>query len=242
MPVARMRRRRQVRLLIVTGTGTGVGKTIATAALAATLMAQGRRVAVVKPCQTGVNGDEPSDIRTVTALSGCTAVHELVRLDDPLAPDSAARLRGLTIPTVDRLVEQVADCADGQEVTLVEGAGGIAVRLDTTGGTILTLAAGLRAAGHDVGVLVVTGLALGTLNHTELTVGAVRAAAFEPVGLVLGDVPGEPGLAERCNLDDLPRVTGLPVLASLPHGVGDWPTEVFRAAAPGWVTRPDLLT
>ncbi len=230
-----------MRLLIVTGTGTGVGKTIATAALASTLMAHGRRVAVVKPYQTGVSGNEPSDVRTVTALSGCTAVHELVRLDDPLAPDSAARLRDIEIPTVERLVDEIATRADGQDVTLVEGAGGVAVRLDTAGGTIITLAAGLRDAGHDVGVLVVTSLSLGTLNHTELTVGAVRSAGFEPIGLILGDVPAEPGLAERRNLEDLPRVTALPVLASIPHGVGGWPAAAFRETAPGWVILPELL-
>ena len=230
-----------MRLLIVTGTGTGVGKTIVTAALAATLMARGKRVAVVKPCQTGVSGAEPSDVRTVTALSGCESVHEIVRLDDPLAPDSAARLRGLSIPAVDQLVDEVAARSEGHDVALVEGAGGVAVRLDTAGGTVITLALGLRAAGHDVGVLVVTGLSLGTLNHTELTVAALRAAGLEPIGLVLGDVPPDPGLAEVCNLEDLPRVTGLAIVASMPHGVGSWPATAFRAAAPDWVSRPDLL-
>ncbi len=230
-----------MRLRFVTGTGTGVGKTIVTAALATTLTVQGHRVAVVKPCQTGVSGDEPSDARTVAALSGCESVHEIVRLDDPLAPDSAARLRGLSIPTVDQLVSEVAARAEGHDLTLVEGAGGVAVRLDTSGGTILTLAAGLRSAGHDVDVVVVTALSLGTLNYTELTVSALRSAGFEPLGLVLGDVPDEPGLAERCNLDDLPRVTGLAIIASIPHGVGSWSGAAFRAAAPDWVSRPDLL-
>ncbi len=168
-------------------------------------------------------------------------MHEIVRLDDPLAPDSAARLRGLSIPAVDQLVDEVAACSEGHDVALVEGAGGVAVRLDTAGGTVITLAAGLRAAGHDVGVIVVTALTLGTLNHTELTVAALRAAAFEPLGLVLGDVPPEPGLAEVRNLEDLPRVTGLAIVASIPHGVGSWPAAAFREAAPDWVSRPDLL-
>ena len=63
----------------------------------------GRGSSVVKPYQTGVTGDEPSDVATVTALSGCTDVHELVRLDDALAPESAARLRGVDIPSVEEL-------------------------------------------------------------------------------------------------------------------------------------------
>ena len=63
----------------VTGTDTGVGKTVATAALACKLTAEGTRVVVVKPAQTGVEGDEPGDAQEVTRLSGVPAV-EGVRL------------------------------------------------------------------------------------------------------------------------------------------------------------------
>ena len=162
------------RFVVVTGTGTGVGKTVTTAALACTAEAGGSRVSVVKPYQTGVTGDEPSDVATVTALSGCTDVHELVRLDDALAPESAARLRGVDIPSVEDVVNDVIARGVDRDLTLVEGAGGVAVRLDPAGGTIATLAAALRDAGHEVEVLVVTSLGLGTLNHTELTVDALR--------------------------------------------------------------------
>ena len=47
---------------------------------------------------------------------------------------------------------------------------------------------------------------LGTLNHTELTVDALRARGLAVRGLVIGAWPAEPGLAERCNLEDLPRI------------------------------------
>ena len=57
-------------------------------------------------------------------------------------------------------------------------------------------------------MVVVVAAGLGTLNHTELTVGALRARGIEPAGLVVGSWPADPGLAERCNLEDLPRVTG----------------------------------
>ena len=77
-------------ILVVTGTGTGVGKTVATAALAA--RASGS-VIVVKPVQTGVLPGEVGDVDDVRRLAGCE-VTELVRLPDPLAPDTAARLAG----------------------------------------------------------------------------------------------------------------------------------------------------
>ncbi len=62
---------------------------------------------------------------------------------------------------------------------VVEGAGGLLVRLDTDGGTLLDLAADL-ASQPDVEVVVVVAAGLGTLNHTELTVGALRARGLEP--------------------------------------------------------------
>jgi dethiobiotin synthetase len=202
------------RYVVVTGTDTGVGKTVATAALATSYVTHGLDVAVVKPVQTGLLPGEPgSDMDEVTVLSGVREVHELVRLEDPLAPDSAARLRDVDIPTVGELAERVTK-VDG-EVVLVEGAGGLLVRLDREGGTIADLALALRESGADVDVYVVTSASLGTLNHTELTVEALRHRGLEPTGLIIGRWPREPGLAQRCNREDLPRVTGVPLTTAL---------------------------
>src|SRR6476646_10396816 len=84
------------KVVIVTGTSTGVGKTLVTAALAVMLRRRGAEVAVVKPLQTGVAGDEDGDLQVVQHLLGedpGVTFHEFVRLDAPLAPDTAARLQ-----------------------------------------------------------------------------------------------------------------------------------------------------
>ena len=78
------------------------------------------------------------------------------------------------------------------DTVVVEGAGGLLVRLDTDGGTLLDLAAEL-----DAEVVVVATAGLGTLNHTELTVAALRARGMEPAGIVIGAWPVTPGLAEN---------------------------------------------
>ena len=88
----------------------------------------------------------------------------------------------------------------------------------------------------EVGVVCAPGL--GTLTHAELTAGALRSRGIEPAGLLLGSWPHEPDLAERCNRDDLPRVTGLPLLAVLPAGSGALSPADFVAAAPTWFTSP----
>lgn len=216
-------------ILVVTGTGTGVGKTIATAALACRAGETGS-VVVVKPVQTGVEpgSDDVGDAAVVHQLTGC-AVQEFTCLEDPLAPDTAARLRGVRIPPVSEYADRVRVLAESHDTVLVEGAGGVMVRLDDEGGTILDLAAELRAD-----VVVVTSAELGTLNHTELTVAALRTRGIEPVGLVIGSWPQRPGLAETCNVDDLPRVTGVPLIASIPAGAGELTREEFARRSPTW--------
>jgi dethiobiotin synthetase len=213
------------RYVVVTGTGTGVGKTVVTAALATSYSAHDLDVAVVKPVQTGLLGGEPGgDVDEIAALSGTYDIHEFVRLEDPLAPDSAARLREVAIPTVAELAERVT--AVQGDVVLVEGTGGVLVRLDREGGTIIDLILDLRATGADVDVLVVTSPDLGTLNHTELTVEALRHRGIEPNGLIIGSWPNEPDLAQRCNREDLPRVTGVPLLTALAElDQGRWPNQ-----------------
>lgn len=217
------------RVVVVTGTDTGVGKTIATAALALRAIVEGS-VLVVKPVQTGVGAGatDPADADVVHALTG-GAVQEFTALEDPLAPDTAARLRGVRIPPVDEYVDRIRVLAEFHDTVLVEGAGGLLVRLDAEGGTLLDLAVALAAE-----VVVVVSAGLGTLNHTELTVRALRERGVEPSGLVIGSWPESPGLAETCNLDDLPRVSGLPLLARIPAGAGALTREQFAARSPAW--------
>jgi dethiobiotin synthetase len=215
------------RIVVVTGTDTDVGKTIATAALAVTAAATGT-VVVVKPVQTGVGPDDPGDADEVHRLTGCAA-QEFTALLDPLAPDTAALVRGRLLPPIAEYADRIRVLAEFHDTVIVEGAGGLLVRLDRQGGTILQLADVLGAE-----VVVVTTVRLGTLNHTELTVTALRACGIEPVGLVIGSWPADPGLAEECNADDLPRLTGVPVIATLPAGAGALDPSEFRARAPGW--------
>jgi dethiobiotin synthetase len=220
------------RVVVVTGTSTGVGKTVTTAALAVRAAAAGEKVVVVKPVQTGATAEDPGDAEVVHRLSGC-AVQELTALDEALAPETAARRAAVQIPPVSEHADRVRVLAEFHDVVLVEGAGGLLVRLDAEGGTLLDLAAEL-AESLPVEVVVVAAAALGTLNHTELTVAALRARGIEPSGLVIGSWPAEPGLAEKCNVDDLPRVTGLPLLAVIPEGSGRLDQQQFRTAATGW--------
>lgn len=178
----------------LTGTDTDAGKTVAAAALCA---AHG--LAYWKPVQSGLDG--PTDTETVRRLAPQVACWpEAHRLPRPASPHAAARDVGVRIdPAALRLP------TDGP--LLVEGAGGWSVPYAADPWIFQADLA--RALG--LPVVVVARTTLGTLNHTTLTVRALRADGFEPAGLVLVG----PHHAE--NEADLPALTGLPVLARLPR-------------------------
>ena len=228
------------RPMVVTGTGTDVGKTVATAALAVLGRSAGLDVGICKPIQTGLGPGEPGDAHEAARLAGVERVLEVRRLPDPLAPETAARVAGVPQSTREELLGPIRDWlgspGPGDHATgspprrldLVEGAGGLLVRLGTDL-TILDLAAGL-----DAPLVVVARAGLGTLSDTELTVRAIEAAGLRCAGIVVGSWPFDPDPAERCNLDDLPRLTGVPVLGRIPQGAGGLAPAEFLRRAPGW--------
>ncbi|KAA0021025.1 dethiobiotin synthase [Antrihabitans cavernicola] len=215
-------------VLVVTGTSTDVGKTVVTAALAAIADRADRRVAVCKPGQTGVAPGDSGDLSEIARLSGVDRTLELARYPEPLAPDTAARRSGLPPLTLDGVVDAVRELDADNDLTLVEGAGGLLVRL----GENFTLAdvAGALAAP----VVVVASASLGTLNHSELTVRALAAEGLDCTGLVIGSWPARPDLAQQCNITDLPRVCGVDLVGSVPAGSGALARSAFRSEAPRW--------
>jgi dethiobiotin synthetase len=214
-------------VLVVSGTGTGVGKTVVTAAIAALAAGQGRRrVAAVKPAQTGEPAGPTGDLQVIRRLSGVTRTRELARFPDPLSPEAAARAAGrppLDLSAAAVLIKELQLEAD---LVLVEGAGGLLVRYDPAGGTIADLAAMLGAP-----VLVVTTAGLGTLNHTALTLEALHTRQLTTAGIVIGSWPTEPGLAERANRTDLPVIAGGPLAGALPADAARLSRAGFLAAA-----------
>ena len=214
------------RVVLVTGTDTDVGKTWATGVLAAELARLGRSVAVDKPVQTGVRRDEPGDAATVRRIAdrlgtgaGSVAVGEGQRLTEPMAPRSAATLDGVELLPLEAHARRIADLARAHDHVLVEGSGGLLVELDGARRTLADLAGLLRGqTDADSGVVVVVRPALGTLNHTGLTLEALAARGLRVLGTVVGAWPADPGPVERSNREHLAGLA-VPLLGLLPVGL-----------------------
>jgi dethiobiotin synthase len=187
----------------VTGTDTGVGKTVVSAWLAARARLAGQTVRYVKPLQTGVGPGAPGGDAAFVAAAAGIEVHELERFSEPLAPAIAAERAGARID-FDALVERTRALADGCDLLLVEGAGGLLVPIDAEH-TMADLARALEAS-----VVLVARPGLGTLNHTALTLEAARARGLSVALLVLSGWPPQPSVTETTNLARL-RAHGIAI-------------------------------
>ena len=163
--------------LFVTGTDTGVGKSVVSATLFHRYR-EGRILRYWKPIQTGIESD--NDTTDVARLAGCddgeTFDHG-VRLARPVSPHLAARLSGYVIDVGQLLKAFDREGPDARWI--VEGAGGVLVPINDH----QTMADLMTHLG--LPVVVVARTALGTINHTLLTLEALRLRALEIAGVVM---------------------------------------------------------
>ena len=210
-------------IIAVTGTNTDVGKTVATAAIAAVLKRRGFDVVAAKPIQTGEEAGQ-GDASAVAKLAGIETF-ERWRYPEPLAPNLAARRAGIQTPSLGEVTEWIRSLDAPERVVLVEGAGGLLVRLADD----YTLADIAKATGAPL--VVVTSLGLGSLNLAELTCVHARATGLEVLGLIGGSMPDNPNLPTRLNVEEMPEVTDAEYWGHLPEGCGRLSQDEFADVA-----------
>lgn len=195
--------------VFITGTDTGVGKTVAAACFA-----RAWHAAYWKPIQTGTaTGDE--DTMTVAALAELPPdriVAPVYALRAPLSPHAAAALEGIAVA-----LDAVA-MPSLKHPLVVEGAGGIFVPLNDRDFMIDLMA---RLA---LPIVLVARSTLGTINHTLLSLSALRAHSLRIAGVVLD---GPPNAGNRAAIEQFGDVR---ILAELPHADPLNPAAVARLA------------
>jgi dethiobiotin synthetase len=182
---------------VIAGTDTGVGKTVFAAALAGALGAL-----YWKPVQTGAD----SDSETVASLSGLArtdVLPEAYRLTQPLSPHRAAELDDVRIDAAKLVIPAI------ERPLVIEGAGGVLVPV-----TRNLLFADLFARWGRPVVLVAR-TALGTINHSLLSVEALRARGVPIHGVAFVGEAMEDSEATIAALGDVRRLGRLPPIASL---------------------------
>lgn len=180
--------------LFVTGTDTGVGKTVVSAILTA-----GLEAAYWKPIESGVEeGSDARWIQETLSLDAEKVVHQKYRLTKPLSPHAAARIDGVRID-----LDSIALPEPCPERLIVEGAGGILVPLNERD-LIIDLIAKLALP-----VVIVARSALGTINHTLLTVTTLRSRGITVHGVVMN------GERNASNKEAIEHYGNVPVIAEI---------------------------
>ena len=183
---------------VVTGTDTDVGKTVFAAALTGALDAH-----YWKPVQAGLDdGGDRTQVARLAGLPEARVLPEAYRLKTPCSPHRAAEIDGIVIDP-DRLA------LPAQRPLVVEGAGGALVPL---GGELLY--ANLFAR-WGLPAIVVARTALGTINHSLLTIEALRARGVGVHGVAFIGDPVEDSEATICRLGNVRRLGRLPILPTL---------------------------
>jgi len=218
--------------LLVTGTDTGVGKTVVAGAIARWLKGDGRRVAVCKPVATGcVHRREGLVSEDAEFLAHCAdAPHPLdlvcpQRYREPLAPGVAAQREGRPVDweSINRAIALM--CRDS-DFMVVEGVGGVMTPIDERH-TFLDIAAGLGLP-----AVVVARAGLGTINHTLLTLWALRSRGVSTAGVVINRYPADtPPLAEETNPRAIEKWGRVPVLCIVPES--EMPRSPRQSPIPG---------
>jgi dethiobiotin synthetase len=210
--------------LFVTGTDTGVGKTAVACALARGARRAGLRVRVLKPVETGCARGPggalvPADALALAEAAGDDAPLERLcpwRLELPAAPEVAAAAAGESLELAP-IAEALEAARKDADLVLVEGAGGL----------LVPILPGLDMAGlagrFALPLVVVARAALGTLNHTLLTLEAAHARGLRVLGVAVSHTTAVHSPADRRNLDLLLARLPAPFLGELAHGARELP-------------------
>lgn len=206
----------------VTGTDTGVGKTVVACALVRGLRARGVDAGAMKPIETGVGPEGPLDAMALQeAAGGDDALDDVCpqRFALPAAPTVAAKAEGRAVElwAIRRGYERLKarhDCV------IAEGAGGLLVPATED----LCMADLAREFG--LPLILVARAALGTINHTLLTLEAAVERGLAVAGVVISHADGALSDADAANLGALRDGLGSAVLGEIPPlAVDDAPAE-----------------
>lgn len=195
----------------ITGTDTGVGKTVVSALLCAALDA-----IYWKPIQTGTrDGTDRAAVMRMAQLSGNRTVPESYRFSPPVSPHLASIRAGAKIELYKIRMPRIGP----QDQLVAEGAGGVLVPINKRQ-LMVDLMSHLN-----VPVLLVSRTSLGTINHTLLSLAALRSANLDIRGIVM---VGKENRENRKAIEHYGRAPVVGLVPVLKHLNRDSLVKVFK--------------
>ena len=203
-----------MRRFFVAGTDTGIGKTLIAGGLAAALRLEGVKVAVMKPVSCG--GTEDAEF-----LRRCARCEEPLKfinpiaLTRPLSPPLAATLERKNID-LKKIDAALAHFSKKYEALVIEGCGGLLVPI-RPGFFAINLIRRMRAE-----CVLVSRSGLGAINHSLLSLEALKKRGVRPLGMIFNRLSGGPlSVPEKTNpktIADLGGVASLGVFPFMKNG------------------------
>ena len=193
--------------LFITGTDTDVGKTWVAVNLIRSLRNSGFDIEPRKPVESGWQDIKASDAWALAKASNKLSNLEKIcpnHFNAAISPDKAALLEGITV-SVDLAYQQCIDNLTDEQILIVEGAGGFYSPL-CCDGLNADLANKLKLP-----VLLVVGNRLGCINHTLLTLKAIKDHHLSVSAVVLNNLDEQDCINEMDNYESLNALTNTPI-------------------------------
>lgn len=195
--------------LFIVGTDTGVGKTVIAAALIHYLREKGINVSAFKPVETG-GRDDSILLHKAAGGQGPLELVNPYTFKHPISPHQASEEEARFID-IAVILDAFNKLKERHEFIIAEGAGGLLVPLGSN-----YLLADLIGE-LDLPVLVVARAAVGTINHTLLTVKHAQSLGLEVAGVVINHEKPMPESERISRPHDLANYITAPLLGTLPH-------------------------
>ncbi len=202
--------------LFITATDTGVGKTLVSGLLLNYLLRGGVKAGYQKWAATGVDDGRIADLADCLKIAGLKPERELLdrqvpyRFTFPASPHLAAEMEGIEIEP-EKIIADHRKMAEKYEILIVEGVGGLLVPLNRE----LLLADLLGRL--KLSTLIVARSGLGAINHTLLSIEALRSRAIPIAGVVFTDSGDEEETIAADNMETIGAIGKVEILGRLPY-------------------------
>jgi dethiobiotin synthetase len=200
----------------ITGTDTGVGKTLIAGAIAKILRQSGKKVGVFKPVATGCkktkNGLVSEDAQFLAHCAESEFGLDIINpaaFEIPAAPLACEKVENKKVD-LEKISSAYKQICQKSDLVIVEGIGGIRVPI-TDGLDVLGL-----AKAFNLPVIIVARAKLGTINHTLLTIDAIRRARLSLAGVIINGYDETGDFAEKTNAEIIAKVGKVKIIAIVP--------------------------